>query len=90
MYTTWSSRTRYGGKKFPHVYIISIEPVVFIRSEFGAGDYPIVFTSIDCGGWENGLSICNKQVYPQSSCSRNNIAGVLCGYSMLLKEYPIL
>ena len=72
---------------FAYVYKISIEPVVFTRSEFGAGQYPIVFTSISCGGWENELSICNKQAYPQSSCSRNNVAGVLCGYGMLL--YPI-
>ena len=39
-----------------------------------------MYTNIACGGWETTLADCNKQVYPQSECSRNNVAGVLCGH----------
>ena len=55
---------------------------MFTKSEFGAGQYPIVYSNTGCGGWESKLSNCQNQVYPQSSCSRNNVAGVLCGYGM--------
>lgn len=33
-----------------------------------------------CVGYENTLSDCSNQVYPQSTCSRKNVAGLLCGY----------
>ena len=63
-------------------YFHDLEPVVFTNSTFGAGKYPIVYTNFDCGGWENTLTECDKQIYPQSVCSRKNVAGVLCGYGM--------
>lgn len=56
------------------------EPVVLTNSTFGAGMYPIVYTDFACGGWETALTECDKQLYPQSACSRDNVAGVLCGY----------
>ena len=51
-----------------------------MNSTFGAGIYPIVYTNVACGGWETTLADCDKQVYPQSECSREDVAGVLCGY----------
>ncbi|XP_019850477.1 PREDICTED: scavenger receptor cysteine-rich domain superfamily protein-like [Amphimedon queenslandica] len=56
------------------------EPVVFLNSIFGAGQYPIVHSNFACGGWETNLTDCSRTVYPQFNCSRNNTAGVLCGY----------
>ena len=53
---------------------------MFTNSTFGAGDYPIVYSNSGCGGWETTLSDCSKQQYPDFSCSRSNVAGVLCGY----------
>ena len=61
---------------------IIIEPIVFTNSTFGAGAYPIVYSSSGCGGWETTLADCNKQQYPLSACSRSNVAGVLCGYGI--------
>ena len=63
-----------------HIIIIIIEPVVFPNSEFGDGIYPIAYSNMGCGGWESSFSQCNKQTYPNTACSRSNIAGVLCGY----------
>ena len=57
-----------------------IEPIVFPNSLFGAGYYPIVYSHFACGGWETDLADCSRQVYPQSNCSRDHVAGVLCGY----------
>lgn len=62
------------------VYFYRIEPVAFIGSEFGAGNYPIIYSNMGCGGWENNITNCNKQTYPMSACSRSNVAGALCGY----------
>uniref|UniRef100_A0A1X7VFB3 SRCR domain-containing protein n=1 Tax=Amphimedon queenslandica TaxID=400682 RepID=A0A1X7VFB3_AMPQE len=56
------------------------EPVVFRNSTFGAGQYPVVHSNFSCGGWESSLTECGSIVYPQFNCSRNNTAGVLCGY----------
>ena len=56
------------------------EPVVFTNSLFGAGKYPIIYSNTACGGYEASLTDCNKQTYPQSNCSRDNVAGLLCGY----------
>ena len=56
------------------------EPVSYSNSSFGAGIFPIVFSNFACGGWETNLADCSRQVYPQSACSRNHVAGVLCGY----------
>ena len=53
---------------------------MFFNSTFGVGQYPIVHSSFACGGWEASLTDCSSIVYPQFNCSRNNTAGVLCGY----------
>ena len=38
-----------------------------------------------CGGWEsNVIEECKKQTYNDFSCTRDNIAGVLCGYGNTL------
>jgi deleted-in-malignant-brain-tumors protein 1 len=55
-------------------------PIVLSGSEFGSGQYPIVYSNMGCGGWETNITDCNKMIYPQSNCSRGNVAGVLCGY----------
>lgn len=40
-----------------------------------------MYSEMKCGGWENNLADCPKQdSFTDISCSRDNIAGVLCGY----------
>ena len=63
------------------LFIIFIsEPFVLNNSTFGPGQYPIVYSNFACGGYENSLSDCKKQIYPNTDCSQSNVAGVLCGY----------
>ena len=60
------------------VIIITIEPVVYRDSMFGEGDGPIVYTNMECEGFERDLRYCEKDMYPYSTCSRNKQVGVLC------------
>ena len=61
--------------------ICSLEPRLFKNSYFGDGDYPIVYSNLGCGGWEsNVITECKKDTYSNFTCSRDNVAGVLCGY----------
>ena len=56
------------------------EPIVFPGSYFGDGKHPIVYSNLKCGGWENDITECGKDNYLDFSCSRSNVAGLLCGY----------
>ena len=56
----------------------SIEPTVYLNSYFGDGNQAIVYSNINCGGFEGGLSDCEKQQYGSFTCSRNNIVGIVC------------
>lgn len=41
-----------------------------------------------CGGWEdNVISECKKDTYSDFTCSRGNVAGVLCGYGEFRRQY---
>lgn len=60
------------------IYIV--EPIPYAGSYFGASDYPIVYDNSRCGGWEDSLSDCDKDVYGQFTCSNDKTAGILCGY----------
>ena len=54
------------------------EPTTFVGSQYGDGNGPIVYSNFGCEGFEDTLSICSKTSYPSITCSRSNIAGVLC------------
>ena len=64
--------------------IIYTEPYVFSNSHFGDGQYPIVYSDVNCGGWEDSLMDCEHTKLPEFTCSRENTAGVLCGYGELI------
>ena len=65
----------------------STEPIVFSDSYFGDGIYPIIYSNMGCGGWEsNVIKECKKQTYNDFFCTRDNIAGVLCGYGNTLTD----
>ena len=44
---------------------------------FGDGGRPIVY-NLQCSGCESSIKACTKQTYPDTSCSRQLIAGVKC------------
>ena len=56
------------------------EPVVFHDSYFGNGRYPIIYSNLKCGGWENNIRDCQKDTFLDITCPNQQVAGVLCGY----------
>ena len=58
---------------------VVLVPVAYHNSFFGDGLYPIVYSMMGCTAPEAALGLCDKQVYGEFSCSRNSVAGVLCG-----------
>ena len=59
---------------------IPAEPIAFSNSYFGAGDGPIIYSQVACGGWERDIDDCDKAEVLEFTCSRDKVAGVLCGY----------
>ena len=59
---------------------LTTEPVAYTKSYFGAGDGPIIYSQMACGGWERDISECDKADAFEFSCSRDQVVGVLCGY----------
>ena len=57
---------------------IIIGAVIDSYGKYGIGDNPIVFNNLDCFGHEKTLLQCSKTVYPNFTCSDNNIIGLLC------------
>ena len=60
--------------------LLTIEPVAYSKSYFGAGDGPIIYSQVACGGWESDISECKKAEVLEFTCSRDKVAGMLCGY----------
>ncbi len=67
-----------------YCYYFFSEPYVYSDSRFGNGQYPIVYSSVSCGGWEDSLIQCTHNQYKDTVCSRQHVAGVLCGYGILI------
>ena len=59
------------------------EPIIFLKSYFGESQYPLVYSNMDCEGWEESLGECKKNVYLSLACSGGNTAGLLCRDSKL-------
>ena len=51
---------------------------MYTNSFFGDGDVPIVYSNMGCRGYEASVLECTKEQIGTFSCSRDNIAGVIC------------
>ena len=60
---------------------------MYINSHFGDGNEAIVFSNMQCGGYEGSVSDCDKMNYGTFSCSRSNVVGIICSDS---KYYPFI
>ena len=65
------------------IYLLITEPTVYINSHFGDGNEAIVFSNMQCGGYEGSVSDCDKMNYGTFSCSRSNVVGIICSDSKL-------
>lgn len=55
-----------------------LEPTAYTNSYFGAGTSPVLYSNLGCRGYETTVVDCTKSSYGSFSCSRGNIAGVVC------------
>ena len=59
--------------------IIYLEPYVFNNSQFRDGQqYPIVFSDLNYGGWEDLLVECKLTKIPKLTCSRKKLLQGCC------------
>ena len=73
-----------------HFYAIALaEPTVYTNSKFGDGYGPIVYSYMQCNGWEKGITDCPKYEYLQFTCLRTSLAGVLCHDGSFYMLYPL-
>ena len=73
--------------------ITILEPIAYTADEFGVSIGPVVYSNVDCGGWENYLIECQKNNYLEITCSYATVAGVLCADGqcqyLSVKKYDI-
>ena len=55
-----------------------VEPTVYTNSYFGDGDLPIVYSNMECRGYENTVLECTKQEFGTFTCSRDKVVGITC------------
>jgi deleted-in-malignant-brain-tumors protein 1 len=66
------------------------EPIVYTNSYFGDGNEAIIYSNLECGGYEGTISDCPKQSYGSFSCSRNNVAGLICSDDCLESDLRLV
>ena len=59
-------------------FLFLMEPDITTNAKYGSGDGAIVYSNLNCQGWQRSFSECSKSSYRHFICSNTNIAGVLC------------
>ena len=60
------------------MFLFVSEPLAFSGDHFGSSSGPLVYSNIDCGGWENSIEECVKKSHFDIQCSHRAVAGVMC------------
>ena len=60
------------------ICFISLVPDALPASGYGDGDGPILLDNLNCSGDEESLKDCPHDGVGQHSCTRQEIAGVVC------------
>ena len=47
-------------------------------SAFGETSGPIIYSKVNCQGWENSFTECPKNSYFDVNCPRSHMAGIVC------------
>ena len=56
-----------------------IEPVHSFKGlSFNEAEGPMIYSRVDCEGWENDIRKCSKLEYEDFTCPHYTVAGVLC------------
>ena len=64
------------------IFYSCIGPSSYYNSYFGDGDYPMVYSYVNCNGWEKNFVDCPKDEYPnftyEQYCTRSDAIGLRC------------
>ena len=64
------------------LFLFLTGPSYYYNSYFGAGDYPMVYSYVNCDGWEKNFVDCPKDEYPnftyEQYCTRLDVIGLRC------------
>ena len=73
---------------YDHVCVL-VEPNITTNSKYGTGNGPIIYSNLNCQGWQRSFSECSKSTYRHFTCSSTNIAGVLCTDGKYTQQYTV-
>lgn len=65
--------------------LVSLAPNVYYHSKYGESSGPIVYSNLKCKGWEDVLTECIKDTFPNVQCSPQNTVGLICKDGKKLK-----
>ena len=60
------------------VLALNIDPNTYFDAHFGETVGPIIWSNVNCVGWESSIEYCSKDIFPNFNCSQRNTAGVTC------------
>ena len=78
---------------FHHVSAGISEHYTYGGNHFGASLGPLVYSDMQCEGWEKSIEECTKKNHLEIQCSHDTIAGVTCtdgGYDIELRRMYIM
>ena len=73
---------------YMHKFIM-LEPMAYIGSTFGEAKGPVIYSDVQCEGWQNNLRDCKKLQYENVTCPHYTVAGVMCsnGDVVILSQF---
>ena len=54
------------------------EPLAYRGDKFGSSTGPLLYSDVNCGGWEKSIEECKKRKHLEIQCSHTMVAGVTC------------
>lgn len=61
-----------------HEFVYYVAPNVYYNSKYGESSGPVVYSHVNCKGWETQLLGCTKNTFPNVNCSPEKTIGLIC------------
>ena len=60
------------------VLALNIDPNTYFDAHFGETVGPIIWSNVNCVGWESSIQYCSKDSFPNFNCSQQYTVGITC------------
>ena len=60
------------------VFALNIDPNTYFDAHFGETVGPIIWSNVNCVGWESSIQYCSKDSFPNFNCSQRYTVGITC------------